>query len=452
MRNAMRKCFKGGFMRRKYYLHKRKGIYYAELIVDGHKLGARSTKKTTEDEALLVVSRWLEDGIPGKGGKARPVEVVMNLSGILKAIRKTDLDGEAAMKIVNTLKEKQLIDITISKAGIGAKIFTEFLDEFWDYDTSPYIREKRAHGQTIGKRHCYEMTSRVKDYYKNYFAGRLLNSIARADLKEFALFLSEKRQKPEGFKGNFKEKLSGSYVNKIMVAGLVALKFAFREGLIPLDVTSGLMRFSGTTKKRGVLTPLEAQAVFKVEWEDKRAHVGNLLALTTGLRAGEVLALRKSDIGDRVLYIRHSWSTMDGLKTPKNGEERKVPLLPQVREKLLELLAENPHKVDDPFIFYGRLENKPMDEKILINGLRAACEAIVIDARARNVVFHSWRHFYAARMADKMTADQIVRITGHKTKAVFEEYADHVIDENLEKMGRAAAESFDNILQFRKEA
>jgi len=437
---------------RRYYLHKRKGIIYAELVVNGNKLAARSTKKTTEDEALLVVSKWLSEGIPGKEGKPRTVETVMDLAGILKAVRKTDLDSEGAMKIVAALKERGLIDVSVVKAGPGSRQFIEFLEEFWNYDSSPYVKEKKAHGHSIGKRHCYEMTSRVQSFYKSYFKDKPLNAISRSDIKQFSLFLSEKRERPKNTKGHFGEMLSPAYRNKILIAGLTALKWGFREELIPFDVTAGLAKFSGVAKKRGVLTPEEAEKVFKLEWKDKRAFTGNLLSLTTGLRSGEVLALRKSDIGDKALFVRHSWAIMDGLKTPKNGEERKVPLLPEVREKLLELLKENPHKVDDPFIFYGLLEKKPMDQKILLDGLQDACRAAGIDARARNIVFHSHRHFYAARLVDKMTADEVSRVTGHKSKAVFEEYADHIIDQNIEKMAEAGAEVFGKILQFPKGA
>jgi integrase len=75
---------------------------------------------------------------------------------------------------------------------------------------------------------------------------------------------------------------------------------------------------------------------------------------------------------------------------------------------------------------------------------------MIIDTQARNIVFHSWRHYYAARMMDKMTAEQVTRITGHKSEAVFAEYADHIIAENLEQMGKAGAEVFGNIIQFSK--
>jgi integrase len=427
---------------RRYYLHTRhNGIFYAELVTpEGRKLTARSTGKTTEDEALLVVAEWLKNGVPtGRKRKPRPVDVAMGLDGILKAVRKVDLNGDDAMRIVGALKDRGFIDVSVAKAGKGSVVFTEFLETFWDYTASPYVREKLAHGHSIGKRHCYECTNRVHQHYFPAFDGKPLNGITRQDLKEFSLSLKDK-----GY--------SASSINKILVCGMTPLSWAFREGLIPLDPTAGFIRFSGEAKKRGILTPQEAEAVFNVPWKDKRAYAGNLLSITTGLRSGEVLAVRRSDIGDRVLLVRHSWSVLDGLKSPKNGEDRKVPLLPEVREALMELLAENPHKADDPFVFYGFLKNKPMDCKLLVEGLKQACSLADIDATARGIVFHSHRHYYAARMADKMTAEQVSRITGHKSRAVFDGYADHLINENLEEAGAVGAEVFKNVLQFRKGA
>jgi integrase len=421
-------------------LHTRNGVFYAELVnPEGRKLAARSTGQTTEDEALLVVAGWLKNGVPtGRKRKPRPAEEAMGLQGILRAIRKVDLDEDDAARIVDALKGRGLIGDPAATAK-GAAFFPQFLETFWDYAASPYVREKLAHGHSIGRRHCYECTNRVHQHYFPAFDGRPLYSITRRDLKAFSLSLKERG-------------LSASSINKILVCGSTALVWAFREGLIAQDPTVGLVRFSGEAKKRGILTPGEAGEVFSVPWKDKRSYAGNLLGITTGLRSGEVLAVRKSDIGSWLLSVRHSWSFMDGLKSPKNGEERKVPLYPEVRAALMELLAENPHRAADPFVFYGLLEDKPMDNKLLLEGLKDACARAGIDAAARGIVFHSHRHYYAARMADRMTAEQISRVTGHKSRAVYEEYADHVINENLEEVSAVGAEVFKNVLQFRKGA
>ncbi|GHU56167.1 hypothetical protein FACS189442_4510 [Spirochaetia bacterium] len=249
----------------------------------------------------------------------------------------------------------------------------------------------------------------------------------------------------------------------ISTPAVVALAWASREGVIPHNPAERLTRFTGGEKKRGVLTPAEAADVFAVAWPDKRAFVGNLLAMTCGIRAGEVLALRKSDISadGKNLNIGHSWGRADGLKSPKNGEERKVPLLPEVKSALVDLVGENPWGDDDGFMFYSIVKpNVPMDHKFLIDGLRGAIDAVntdrkakqadaaLIDWKARNITFHSHRHFYAARMMDKMKPEEIMRVTGHKTEAVFEGYADHVEAENLDRMREAAAETFGNIVKF----
>jgi integrase len=82
----------------------------------------------------------------------------------------------------------------------------------------------------------------------------------------------------------------------------------------------------------------------------------------------------------------------------------------------------------------------------MLNALHAELEAMGIDWRERNICFHSWRHFYAARMADIEAADKVRRITGHKSRAVFDAYADHVTEAAIMDMGKAAAAVFAGVL------
>jgi integrase len=82
----------------------------------------------------------------------------------------------------------------------------------------------------------------------------------------------------------------------------------------------------------------------------------------------------------------------------------------------------------------------------MLDVLHAELEAMGIDWRARNIVFHSWRHFYAARMADIEAAEKISRITGHKSRALFDVYANHVNEAAITDMGKAAAAVFAGVL------
>jgi integrase len=445
-------------LRRFYYHTRHNGIIYAELVDpnSGKKLTARSTGTQNKDDALLVIGEWLKNGIPtGRTRKPRPVDIAASVEGILTAIRKADLNEDDALLIVEALQSRGLVDYSVQKTSKASVLFEDYLEKFWDFSVSPYVREKLAHGQSIGKRHCYESANRIRGYWVPFFQGRTLESISRKDLKSFSIALSDKG-------------LAASSINRILVAGTTALSWAFREGDISSDPTDGLTRFSGEKKRRGVLTPEEAVALLDCEWLDERARIGNFLAMTTGLRSGEVLAIRRSDIGDDKLYVRHSWSTFDGLKKPKTNKVRIVALLPEVKSELLYLLNQNPHQVADPYVFYGLHEDKPMVQNILLDGLKDALIKLSSGGNSqpdeaeranilkmwtnRGVVFHSWRHFYSARMADKLEARKVMRATGHATEAVFADYADHALDSDFEELYNVTSEVFGSIVASRKSA
>jgi hypothetical protein len=119
-------------MRRKFYLHKRGGVFYACLVnrETGLPMSARSTGERDRDAALIVVSGWLRDGLPGAGGQRRKVEAAFDLDAILRGIRKAELDAGAALAIMNALKERGLIGIETSPPGKESVDFISFCKTF----------------------------------------------------------------------------------------------------------------------------------------------------------------------------------------------------------------------------------------------------------------------------------------------------------------------------------
>jgi integrase len=429
-------------MGRSFYLYRnKKGRFTAEILdpKTGARLAARDTGAVNRDQAVMIAVGWVQNGLPQRkqGRNPRTLAAAAGLANIIKGIKETaDLDQDGAAAIAEALRVRGLLDFPIVKAGPGNVDFIAYLKQFWDYDKSPYVKDRLAHKHRIGRRYTYEAGKRVDRYWAERFPNRKLHSITRQELKKFSLDLAGK-----GF--------SAGYLNMILNAGIIPLAYAGREGLIAQNPAADFERFSHDGPGRGVLTPGEAKEIFAMPWPDRRAYVGNILAMTSGLRHGEILALTKADIDQElpILHIRHSWSGKDGLKAPKNGEARKVPVMPEIKEMLLELLEENPHGGDNPFIFYGVNPNRPSAEGDFLRwGLKSAMEAAGIDYKARKISFHSHRHFYCARLADRMTAEEVSRISGHKSKIMFEHYADHVIDENVIAMGKAGAEVFENIL------
>jgi integrase len=438
---------------RRYYLHTRNGIFYAELVSpEGRKLAARSTGTTTEDEALLVVAEWLKNGVPtGRDRKPRPADAVMALDGILKTVRKADLNTDDALRIVEALQGRGLIALAAGKATDprGAVPLVRFLGHFWDFDHSEYIKDRLSHGYRFSRRYAHECQKRLKSILVPYFGDKKLYDVTKEDLKKLSNQLAARG-------------LATSSIHQILLVAVTPLKWAFNEKIIPANPAIGLTRFSIVNKERGILTEAEAAAVFGVEWGDKRAFVASLVAATTGARSGECLALRRSDIGEKTLHIRHSYSAMDGLKSPKNGHRRTAPLLPEVREALLDLLRDNPHRGEDPFIFYSLREDRPASLGFILDGLHRAIdtlnaerkaqdpEAEAIDWKGRGIVFHSWRHYFCSRMTDVLAGEKVAKVSDHLSESVFRKYADHIEARNIAEVADAATRVFSNILQFHR--
>ncbi|MDR0600247.1 MAG: hypothetical protein LBG84_09260 [Treponema sp.] len=228
----------------------------------GKKLPARSTRTRNHDEALLVIADWLVNGIKNRKDFApRPLETFCDVKGIIKAIRKTELAPDDAMRIVKTLTDLSLIDILAVPRGNGSICFISYLLDFWNYDTSEYLKERISHGYSLTKRHCHECANYTRLHWELFFKDRKLNTVTLQDLKDFSQTLYDKG-------------LASGTINHILNVGKKALKEAYRKQLIPFDSTDGLAYFSGKTKKRGVLTPEEAARLFSLEWGDKRAYAG----------------------------------------------------------------------------------------------------------------------------------------------------------------------------------
>lgn len=293
--------------------------------------------------------------------------------------------------------------------------------------------------------HASDSLKRVIRYWVPYFEGKRLGEVRRADIRAFSLSLAD-------------FEISPATINYTMLAGTTALRWAFQNELIPSDPIVGVKQFSGKTKKRGVLTVDEVKSLFDLPWDDERSKIGNMLAMTSGLRAGEIIGIQLQDVKSDRLNVQHAWAYKDGLKTPKNGETRVVPLLPEVRDELLRLGRKNPHRLGEyGFVFYSTSPKTPMDRKVLLKELSRALILLVAGDRKddesiakaitywkeRNVVFHSWRHFYSSRMADQLDARKVMQATGHKSAAVFKAYAEHAEEKNFQDVQSVMGKIFD---------
>ena len=442
-------------MGRRFYLFRRGKYYHVQIInpETGLPMTAKSTGKTDRDEATYIAMSWIKNGIPqGRTKTSRKPEEAYSIDELFYRLRNFPLLSEDVSRIITILKDRGLIaDAKIENEQ--QTTLSSFLNDFWNYENSLHVKEKHSHGHTLSRAHVNNMQKLVVRYWTPYFHETYLSDLKLQQLKEFSLYLAGLNKKNQ--KGEIqKEKLSTQSINHILKAGTVALRWASKNGILQQNPAEGLLKFSGPRKRRGILSDDEVQRLFTVgKWAGNPGNrIGNILAAQTGLRLGEICALRVSDIGEDRLFIRHSWNESEGLKSTKTGEERQIPLLPETRTLLLNHAKQSPHAYGpNSFVFWSiDSSDLPHHGRNISNALNSCLETIGIlktERQSRGITFHSWRHYFTKKMADRLD-QRTMKLTGHKTGAVFEVYADHINDDDFNRAAKATADVFGRVLDF----
>jgi integrase len=404
----------------------------------GTSLPPISTRQTDETSAIKTAYEWYKHGVPKR-------DKVANLKEYTLRDLAKEADLSDAEFIVNELKRRGLLKLAVLTSSRQDRDFAYFITNFWDYEQSPYIKEKLRKNHGIHRRYCYEQLGAVRKYWIPYLAGKLLGEITRQDIEGFIEYLETPAKTNEA-----PIPKSAKRKNIIIQAGTIALSWAFNKEMIDHDVTQGITWFSGKAKERQILSPELAQAVFKAHWKDERARLANMLAMVTGMRAGEIQGLRVQDLGKDCLYIRHSWNRLDRLKTTKNNESRTVEVpFPGLVQDLLALAGTNPHGQGmDGYVFWAeKMGDKPMEASLFIDGLREALVLAGMNAEsAKTYTFHGWRHYFTSYMRERVNEKLLQQQTGHKTLVMLDHYSGYRIAGDREQIRQAQIEAFGSLL------
>ncbi len=389
----------------------------------------RSTGTSDRKIAEKIAYKWLLSGEVDRHDKC-------TAKSLIDALKLSELTIYDAQTIIEILRQKELVVSAVIKNDRATLPFSTFLENFWDYDNSPYIREKLRKKHSIHKRYVARQSGAIKNYWKPFFKDQPLGSITREQLNAFIDWIGYQK-KPESAKGK----------NNIIKAGTLPLKWAVRNEYLEKDITEGILLFSGEEKKREILTPELASAVFRIKWDNQASKLANLLAMCTGLRAGEIQGLRKQDLGVSCLYIRHSWNLADGLKTTKNNEQRTAEIVfPELMRALIDQANSNPYDEGlDGYVFWASIPGKPSESKQWLADLREVCKKVGIKDPSW-VTFHAWRHFFATYMHGKVEDKVLQMATGHKSHAMLRHYANHTRVEDINDLKKAQKSVFEPIM------
>ncbi len=157
-----------------------------------------------------------------------------------------------------------------------------------------------------------------------------------------------------------------------------------------------------------VYSPEEVMALVRAAASEQDAAI-YLTAAFTGLRRGELLALRWRDVDFPAEAIRVRASYAEGaLTTPKSGKVRSVPMAPDVATALAKLGQREHWTGDDDLVFVGQAGSY-LDGRALRRRYDSALER----ADLRKLRFHDLRHTFGTRMIAKADIRRVQEWMGH---------------------------------------
>jgi len=294
--------------------------------------------------------------------------------------------------------------------------FGQYARTWWTEDCQ-YLKMQRARGKSLTPGYIDLQRLNLKKHVLPFFENKALSRITAADVEKWIVHLKSEVG------------LSDASVRNCFAILRIMLNEAERLDMIYKNPLKRVRKISTKKSEKGILSIEEYRQLFdevniETIWNGNLLHfTANLLSASGGLRLGEVQALRNQDIFKNYVYVGHSYDRKYGLKSTKNKEERYVPIPEKTSSYLQRIKGANP----EGFIFSIDGGKKPIRYRAITDFFYRVLEKIGIgegERKARDISFHSHRHFFTTVLRKRIDDTKLGKITGHKSIVMLERY-DH---------------------------
>ncbi len=229
---------------------------------------------------------------------------------------------------------------------------------------------------------------------------------------------------------------------------------AIRDGLLTENPAKAFRYRKSTTVKANIMTPLEME-----DYLDAAERLGYLpmfmLALTTGLRQSELIALKWSDldIESRTLTIAENRAVVRRELVEYGSQTRSIRLTPEVVDLLIMEHSKHP---SSPLMFMHPATQRPYSPQMV----RRMHNEIIKEAGLDHIRFTDLRHTCAVlSLRNGMETKELARMLGHYrpsiTRQDYEPYLPHKVQKDEDIPNEAtqgelqqAANVLDTLLKF----
>jgi integrase len=320
--------------------------------------------------------------------------------------------------------------------------FKNFAAGFFNYKTSIFIKRQIDSGARYSQTYADSNNGILENHLIPKFGDKLITAISVLDIEQFMDDIIA-----QGY--------GTTTLKNIMNALSAVLSEAHRVKVISENPMDNVKRRIPRYQRRGtlpydVIRKLFVQDNIQNIWRNNRQHfLFCLTALVTGMRQGEIQALRWKDIKTDHIELQNKWDRKYGLSSPKYDSVRTIPIPSFLRKLFDALLLENSSSAElSDFVFFGKKEGKPIDHKVINDALYNALNKIGIDSAARirlNITFHSFRHTFVSLMRNNIEDSQLQQFTGHKSEEMIDHYM-HFSMENLSEVIPVQEKIFSSLL------
>ena len=307
--------------------------------------------------------------------------------------------------------------------------FGAWLDRWYQRECKPQIRPKTQ----------ADYENRIYQHIIPELGAIPLARLTAADLQQFYNRLKEGGRLLRV--DQYGPGLSDRMVKSCHVTCRMALDQAVAQGLILKNPALSCKAPVTRPKEMQVLTGEEVQRLLIQAKEDGCFEL-LLLELTTGLRRGEILALRWDDLDFRTgtLRVERQVQRIQGklaVSQPKTRASCRSILLPA---PVLEILAQYRQSVSSHWMFPSpKKEDSPLDPA----AVRKKLSAVLKRAGCPAARFHDLRHTFATSTLEHgMDVKTLSTVIGHVSSATTLNVYAHVTDEMRQK----AADNIDRAI------
>ena len=237
----------------------------------------------------------------------------------------------------------------------------------------------------------------IRTHLTPFFGGTAVEDITPDDVEAWASQLGAGRP------------ITNRTKVKVMTVLYGVMERARRTYRLPLNPVKDLEK--PVQRKRidlDVFSPEEVLALVRAAESEQDAAI-YLTAAFTGLRRGELVAMRWRDVDFARSRIRVRASYTDGvLSTPKSGKMRAVPMAPDVATALARLGSRPRWTGDDDQVFPGTAGGY-LDASALYRRYKKALER----AGLRDLRFHDLRHTFGTQVIATASILKVKEWMGH---------------------------------------